>query len=261
MSDYRPTFKRSAASRPLRQRLTPLAWALIGVVALVTVLGMVGGALAWANRSSGAVWNPTPTATVPPTETHALPSPTPTEWWQGTVAPTAEAEATAASPAWWAGQMTQDEEGRWWPPDEVVEMVRQQYEAGIEAETACVLGATSPGLDAYVQTLPLYLDGPRLRFYQDTYIPGVRSGDLDLVVAEWEGCLLQVQDFSEEGLECSLGRTCRNGTRYFYNFVTGELTEEHVEQMGLDLYRMRYDPADGRWKVFRDLGHAPPPDS
>ena len=72
MSDYRPTFKPSAASRPLRHRLTPLAWALIGVVALVVVLGMVGGALAWANRSSGEVWNPTPTATVRRTETPAL---------------------------------------------------------------------------------------------------------------------------------------------------------------------------------------------
>jgi hypothetical protein len=142
MSDYRPTFKRSAASRPLRQRLTPLAWALIGVVALVLVLGMVGGALSWASRPPDEVWNPTPTATLPPTETPALPSLTPTEWWEGMVTPTAQ--VTAASPAWWMGQMTQDEEGRWWPPDEVVEMVRDDFDAYVEARNEFVLGGEPP---------------------------------------------------------------------------------------------------------------------
>jgi hypothetical protein len=257
MSDYRPTFKRSATSRPLRQRLTPLAWALIGVVALVLVLGMVGGALSWASRPPDEVWNPTPTATLPPTETPALPSLTPTEWWEGMVTPTAQ--VTAASPAWWMGQMTQDEEGRWWPPDEVVEMVRDDFDAYVEARNEFVLGGEPPDLDAYERMLGQYLSGSELAFYQGQHIEDVRAGRDVLDASEWEACLVQVQDFNEDGLECSLGRTCRNGTRYQYNVVTGELTSEWVGQMGLVIFRMRYDGADGRWKGHDFLEFVPPP--
>jgi len=126
MTDHRPSFQVSPERRPMVQRLTPLAWALIGVVVLVALLVVVGGVAALAGRSSGQPWNPTPTAPPPPSATPVLPTATPTAWWAGSM--TATPEPTPAFPAWWSAQMTQDEDGLWWPPEEVVEMVREDFD-------------------------------------------------------------------------------------------------------------------------------------
>ncbi len=60
-----------------------LCWALIVVVMLA-----VAALLSACDGHSDEPWQPTPTFTVPPTATEALPSPTPTEWYEGIVTAT-----------------------------------------------------------------------------------------------------------------------------------------------------------------------------
>ena len=115
MSDYKPTFKVSPAKRPWYQRLTPFAWAMIGVVMVVVVLGITAGVLALSNRPAPEEpWQPdwTPTPTVPPT---ATPSPTP----------------TLPPSVWWADQMVEDEQGHLQPPPEVQDQVWEAFITGL----------------------------------------------------------------------------------------------------------------------------------
>lgn len=132
MSRRKPGFQVSPQRRPLYQRLTPLAWTLIGVVGLVAVLGLAWAGMSLANRSPSEPWNPTPTATPAPTETPAPtagPSPTPT--LEATVEVTATEVVSAAHPAWWSDQMTQDDEGNLHPPQEVEDAVWDAFIAGL----------------------------------------------------------------------------------------------------------------------------------
>ena len=100
-AQHKPTFKLSAAKRPVYQRLTPLAWGLIGLSVLVVVLVIAVVGVACSARPTAEPWNPTPTATVPPSPTEALPSPTATEWGQEWITPT-PTEEPPCCPAWWS---------------------------------------------------------------------------------------------------------------------------------------------------------------
>ena len=71
-----------------------------------------------------------------------------------------------------------------------------------------------PDLDAYEARLPAWYSGPYLATFLESYIPDVRAGNNTLNAAEWGKCVVQADDFSPDGLECRLARTCRNGTRY-----------------------------------------------
>lgn len=75
-------FKPSPRVRPVTRRLTPLAWVLIGVGALILLLACIGGGIAIANRPDDEPWQPTATATAVPTATEVLPTATPTEWYE-----------------------------------------------------------------------------------------------------------------------------------------------------------------------------------
>jgi len=260
MSDHRPTFKPSPTRRPLYQRLTPLAWALIGVGGLTAFLSIAGVVLALGgcgNRASDEPWW-TPTPTTPPTATPVLPMPTPTAWYEGMVSPTPE--PTVAFPAWWADQMTQDEDGNWRPPEEVAEMVRQHFqECDQELYSQYLIETKPPDLDGYVQeVIPICTTGDRMESDLD-YVRNVRDRINVILWAEWEnGCIYQVQEWSEDGLECTLGQTCSNGTAYHYD-ADGRLVEsKHKDHSGLILYRMQYDSADGRWKIARFIRWIPP---
>ncbi|HHH40493.1 MAG TPA: hypothetical protein ENK56_00640, partial [Chloroflexi bacterium] len=159
MSDYKPTFKPSPAKRPVVQRLTPLAWALIGVVVLVVVLGIVGAAMVFGRRASDEVWwtpTPTDTPTAAPSPTEG-PTPTPTAWYEGMITPTPE--PTPAYPAWWTDQMTQGEDGQWWPPEEVVEMVQEHFQEAEQAHYEYLIKAKPPDIDGYEAVLAEYRTG------------------------------------------------------------------------------------------------------
>ncbi|HIE38052.1 MAG TPA: hypothetical protein EYP77_03110, partial [Anaerolineae bacterium] len=219
---HKPTFKPSPAKRPWYRRLTPVAWALIGVGVVVVALSIVAAAMVLGGRPSEEPWSPTPTATVPPTPTEVQPTPTPTVWYEGMVSPTPE--PTPAYPAWWTDQMTQDENGHWWPPEEVAEMVREHFrECDSILYTRYLIESKPPDLDGYEQeVIPYCTVGERQALAQD-YIRNIRQGINVIVWGEWEhGCFYQVQEWSEDGLECTLGQTCSNGTVYEYDH-TGEL--------------------------------------
>ena len=104
-----------------------------------------------------------------------------------------------------------------------------------------------------------WFSGPYLEFQQEVYVPEVRTGVRLFRTADWEECLVQIKEWSADGLECTVGRSCRDGTRYSYDFAIDEHTSEEVAQMGLVLIRMRYDPGDGRWKMDVPLEFIPPP--
>ncbi|HEC36222.1 MAG TPA: hypothetical protein ENI39_06790 [Anaerolineae bacterium] len=244
---HQATFKPSPAKRPLHQRLTPLAWALIGVAALVLVLAGVAAVMALGGRSSEEPWEPTSAVITYPTVTSALPTATATVWYGEMITPAVE--PTAAHPAWWSDRMTQDENGNWWPPDEVAEMVREAYNASNEAYRIHLIETKPPDYDGYEQAVYDWLSGTRLDGNL-MRIDEFREGACPVAYLDWETCVLQVQDWSEDGLECTLGITCQNGTYSEYDPATGELLgQEHRDSYGgVVLIRMRYDPRDGHWK-------------
>jgi len=257
VSDHRPVFEVSPERRPVGQRLTPLAWALVGVAGLVVLLGIAGGVAVLSGRSPATVWQPTPTATTQPTATVPLPTTTPTEWWEGVMTPTPE--PTPAFPAWWADHMTRDENGHWWAPEEVADMVRGDFNAFAEEALHEVFFASEiPDLETYEKHLAEWFSGPYLDYQRNIYVPNVRAGAMLFRTSDWQECLVQVQEWSPDGLECTVGRTCRDGTRYSYDFAIDEHTIEEVGQMGLILIRMRYDSFDGRWKMHEPLEFVPP---
>jgi hypothetical protein len=167
-------------------------------------------------------------------------------------------ESTVAYPAWWSDQMIQDEDGHWWPPDEVVEMVREHFREAEQAHYEYLVKTKPPDIDGYEAVLVRYRTGEELQSRLG-YLDSLRAGINTISWGEWEnGCVYQVQEWSEDGLECTLGQTCSNGTVYRYD-NTGELVEsEHRNHSGLILWRMRYDPADGRWKIAQFIEWIPP---
>jgi hypothetical protein len=260
MTEHKPTFKVSPKQRPWYRRLTPAAWVLMGV-GLVVVVGAAVVAVLAAGDRSAEPWNPTPTASPVPSATPVLPTATPTVWWEGLVSPTPT--ATPAFPAWWSDQMTQDAEGRWWPPEGVSEMVEEWWPSYSAASRAAIVESKPPDYDALERA---YYDwnvgwntgmarGTPLPFFVDNYRQGIEQPSF----IEWETCQFQVQDWSEDGLECTLGIRCQNGTYSEYDYRTGELLrQEHRDSLGLVLIRMRYDPFVGHWKQIEVVEVVPP---
>jgi hypothetical protein len=255
MTHHKPTFKPTPAQRPWHQRLTPLAWALVVAVVLAIAGGLIAGIWALAQGRDRPFTLPptgTPAPTAGPTPTSG-PSPTPTAWYEGvitptaTVAETATPTATVAYPAWWRDQMTLGDDGQWWPPQEVVQMVAEHYQGFLDEYEAL---AKANDLDGIVENLPRWYTGDMEAI--TGIFAAVQAGERPLGYVEWETTLpLQVQDFSEDGLECTLGRVARNGTSY--QWIDGQLVAAETNPGGLYLIRVRYDPADGRWKELELL--------
>jgi|Deesub1362B_J571_1020462.scaffolds.fasta_scaffold28189_2 hypothetical protein len=154
--------------------------------------------------------------------------------------------------------MTQDEDGNWWPPEEVIEMVKEAYNADYEAGRRFLVDTRPPDYDALEEARREWNSGPELEGAL-RLIEKMRSGEEPIFFAEWEVCILQVQDFTPDGLECTLGVVCQNGVVSQYDPRTGELiSQEHRDNSGLGLIRMRYDPASGHWKRYEFLDFVPP---
>ena len=253
MSDYKPTFQVSADKRPLLMRLTPVAWVLIATALLLVGLVIAVTFASCNGHATAEPWQPTPTATTPPTPTEVLPTPTPTVWYEEMITPTPVVTQSAQLP-WWADQMTEDEYGRWWPPEGVAEMVPECIEEWNQAYYAYLTEITPPDLDGYEAVIPNFLIGQELEA-DKRYLDSILSGLADISWAEWgeDACLYQTQVWSEDGLECTLSISCSNGIKYTRN-ITGELTSSEVlTQSGVTLLRMRYDTSDERWKVSQFL--------
>ena len=257
------TFKESDRKRPWYRRLTPVAWVLIGVVALSCVAcGFVGTTqVTPALLRSGDEWaTGTPVPTQPTAESTKGPSPTPTEWWEdGATATPEPTEVVDPFPAWWADEMTQDADGQWWPPDEVVEMVKENYNEGLAVYKAFMGDTRPPDLDSFEEAAPTYFSGEYLNAYI-AYLDSVRVGDRSVGLCEWDLCLLSAQEFGADGLECNLSVACQDGTCVEIDPVTGDQTSvPDMPHSGLSLYRMIYNPSDGHWKINHLVEYVPPP--
>jgi hypothetical protein len=264
MNQRKSTFEVSPQKRPVTQRLTPLAWVFIAIAALVVLASCTAGALTLTERPTDEPWDPTATATTAPTEAPAAPagpSPTPTVWYEDIVTPTVAATETVTSSGelpWWSDQMTQDDEGNWWPPEEVAAMVEEHIRDCNQTYEQYLVETTPPDIDGYAEVAPMCYYGDRLEEKLSS-LEYLREGVNTITDAEWaDGCSYQVQQWSADGLECTVGETCSNGTIYEYDHNGELISTESREQSGLILYRYRYDPADGRWKKLDLIDYIPP---
>jgi hypothetical protein len=246
------------------QRLTPLAWVFIAILGLVVLVGCGAGALALVDRPTDEPWDPTATATPVPTNTPvptAGPSPTPTVWYQDIVTPTVAATETVTASGelpWWSDQMTQDDEGNWWPPEEVAAMVEEHIRDCSAIRIQHLVETTPPDIDGFAEVASMCYTGETLEG-RLSYLEYLREGVNTINYPVWEdGCSYQVQQWSADGLECTVGETCSNGTIYEYDHNGELISTESREQSGLILYRFRYDPADGRWKKLDLIDYIPP---
>lgn len=257
------TFKESDSKRPWYQRLTPVAWVLIGVVALSCVAcGFAGVTQVTPTLlQAGDEWaTKTPVPAQPTAASTEGPPPTPTEWWEEGVTVTPEpTEVADPFPAWWAGEMTQDADGQWWPPDEVIEDVKENWYRDLEGYKLYLVDTKPPDYDAYEEHLYAWYMGEELESWL-VILDQMRSGESEIDFGDWETCLLSAQEFTPDGLECTMSVSCQDGVASYYDPKTGELiSQEEREHLGLFLLRMRYDPADGHWKRFKFLEYVPPP--
>jgi hypothetical protein len=258
------TFKESDGKRPWYQRLTPVAWVLIGVVALGCVACGFAGATQVAPTllQTGDEWaTGTPVPIHPTAASTEGPAPTLTEWWEGGATATSEpTEVVDPYPAWWTDEMMQDADGHWWPPDEVVEMVKENWYLDLEGAKLYLIDTKPPDYDAYEEHLYAWYMGEELEGAL-RILEYMRSGKEPIGFTEWETCLLSAQEFTADGLECTMSVSCQNGVASDYDPETGELiSREGRDHLGLFLLRVRYDPADGHWKRFKFLEYVPPPD-
>jgi hypothetical protein len=259
------TFKESSRRRSWVQRLTPVAWVLIAVVAVSCLaITLIGGGRVISGLFAGDEWatkTPTPKATKAP-DPAAGSTGEPTEWWEdGTTTPEpAEVAEPVPFPAWWADEMTQDEDGRWWPPDEVLEDVKDAWYRDVEDIDTHLVDAKPPDYDAYEESATRNFAGPEL----ETVLLGIenrRAGEVPIVAGDYEICLLEVQQFTPDGVGCTMSIACQNGTISYYDPATGELQEQYEEaHSGLVIYKMVYDPHDGYWKRYEVVQYVPPPE-
>jgi hypothetical protein len=229
-----------------------LAWVFIGVVTLAVLLGVAGCVMTLTDRATDEVWDPTATSTPVLTGTPvptAGPSATPTVWYQEMETPTVAATevVTAAYPAWWSDQMTQDEEGNWWPPEEVDAMVKENFRASMDAYEQAFPDGDVPDLDLIEAVYLEWYSGPQLET-ELFVLEDQRQGGL-IFKAEIDFLYLDVQNWSVAGTECTLGATYQGIESRGYNALTGELMETTEMDSQLVLWRMRYDSGDGHWKV------------
>ncbi len=252
MNAHKPTFKPSPRQRPLVQRLTPLTWVFIGVITLAVLLGVAGCVMTLTDRATDEVWDPTATSTPVPTGTPvptAGPSATSTVWYQEMETPTVAVTevVTAAHPAWWSDQMTQDEEGNWWPPEEVDAMVKEHYLAYIEARDSVFSEGEPPNLDMLEVVTYEWYSGTQLetelRILEDQ-----RGGGI-IYESNIDDIHLEIQNWNADGMESTLGATLQGIKVYSYRALTGELVETTEMASQLVLWRMRYDPESGHWKM------------
>jgi hypothetical protein len=257
------TFKESSRRRPWVQRLTPVAWVLIAVVAVSCLaITLIGGGRAISGLFASDEWatkTHTPTATKAP-DPAAGSTGEPTEWWEdGTPEPSEVAEPVPF-PAWWADEMTQDKDGQWWPPDEVIEDVKDAWYRDVEDIDTHLVDTKPPDYDSYEESATRNFAGPQL----DKILLGIknqRAGEVPIVAGDYETCLLGVQQFSPDGVECAMSIACQNGTIRQYDSATGALLAKRFEaHSGLVIYKMVYDSHDGYWKRYEAVQYVPPPE-
>ena len=258
-TEHKPTFTKSEDKRPWHQRLTPVAWVLI-IVSLVSCLACVGAgtyaATQEAEKPFDATATPTMTPTTGPTPTPE-PSPTATEWYEGMLTETPTPTVAADYSAWWSDEMVQDEDGDWWPPEEVKQMVQDHVEASTEDIEDAVVRTTPPDLDAYEEALRAWQSGPQLE-QSLTVLSKKRAGEASLRSDEWALCNYATANWSSDGLTCWFSTSCNGGTISEYDSLTGELLGQEQEfSSGTVVMDMHYDSQTGHWQSYDFVEYIP----
>ena len=260
-------FERKSDKRHWLQRLTPGGWAIILTLGGLTILLVIGG-ISWvAPRLSEVelpVLNrPTPTSVVPTSTPRPTATPLPT--------PTATPTSTVNYPAYWSDGMWQDANDQWWPADDVREEVIgtiKQYYLEIY-EVAWDLTNDEMYETLSEEDMERFLTGQHLadhqlsrKRYRDT---GALPSEKEMVVTERK---LTMRDFASDGLSCTVADMYRDAYLLEYNSNTDSWNQVEIPEDGLldgtqylgtALYRMEYDPEDGRWKQSELVGWLPRP--
>ena len=140
-----------------------------------------------------------------------------------------------------------------------MEDVKENWYKDIEGYELYLVATKPPDYDAYKEHLYAWYMGEELEGMLRV-LEMMRSGREPIGFGDWKTCLLSAQDFTADGLECTMSVSCQEGVISDYDPETGTLiSQEEKEHLGLFLLRMRYDPADGHWKRFKFLEYVPPP--
>ncbi len=246
-----------SSGRSLFQRLTPLAWLLVGLVIFFGLAFVIVGVPRLLDTLAA---NPAPPATATPTQ--VAPTATPVV---ATPEPTAQATApvtdTAAFPAFWATGMYQDAQGQWWPAEEVRVQVQQMVEEHYRECNELLSGPQD-------QILATITDAQARECYSGDLLDGwfwekrrfLDTGRFNERAGVTTDNLITVQGFSEDGLTCLLGETYLAGYVLTYDTqsatwvrtdVPADGLVDGVQNLGVAISQMRYDPEDGRWKSDR----------
>jgi hypothetical protein len=247
--------------------MTLIGKLVVIVLSILAILLLIGAARWAAPRLQDVdlpfLDQPTPTSVVPT----STPRPTATPLPEPTATPT----STVNFPAYWADGMWQDANEQWWPADdvreEVIGTIKQHY---LEIyDNAWNLTNDEMYETLSDQEVEAYLTGQHLEDYLLTRQKYRETGNLtnqkEMVVTERK---LTVRDFFPNGQSCVVADMYRDAYLLKYDpsidsWNKVEIPEDGLldgtQYLGTALYRMEYDPEDGRWKQESLLDWLPRP--
>jgi hypothetical protein len=258
-------FTPTPEKRGLLERLSLVGWIIIITVSALMILLAVA-AVNWAAPRMPDLplfGRATPTSVLPT----STPRPTATPLPTATATPT----STVNVPATWSAGMWQDANGRWWPADDVREdvigMVKQHYLEIYENVWNLTYDEIYDTLSE--EEVSRYLTGQHLedhrlsrKRYRDT---GTLPSERYMIVTERK---LTIRDFASNGQSCTVADMYRAAHLLKYDPDTDgwnkvEIPEDGLldgtQYLGTALYRMDYDPEDGRWKQSELVDWLPRP--
>ena len=268
---YKPTFTESKP-RPVMSRLTPLAWfcvflvglALIGAL-IVTIrkltdnngvqtldqrLGQNTSAPAAVAAAKGAATADS-AASPAQAQSAAIATTVPVVEVAPTAAPAQSAApieaAASAYKVAWADKMTQQADGSWIAPKEIVDLASSQIKAYYELARNRPLGKYMQQRD---QILTTYYIGDGLQLMgayeaKRTQYGMNKSGDVSV----------EVKSFAQDGLTAQVAVTTKNWVNDIYDIATRQLTKSDFKQQDSTLnLAIRFDVTGNRWKIEKVLG-------
>jgi hypothetical protein len=244
--DYTPSFRLSE-KRPWYKRLTPMAWLIIGtllfLILLFSSLGIssILGARNGQQNLSEALGNPTSKAPVAPAPAQPVAAPKVDPVQAAVSAPPAAAPAASGKVAW-ADKMTQQSDGTWMAPKEVVQKITTDL-------SSYYASSRNRTLDSYLTQRDAILEAnfsgealENMKKYEQTRERyGVnKSGSFSL----------EVKRFAADGLSAQLDVIIRDWTNDVFDVKTKAAVETGTKTNDtLTVMTIRFDAKTGRWKI------------
>jgi hypothetical protein len=251
---HRSTFEVSADKRPLFQRLTPLAWVIIGLVSLVVVGVLaitVPQLLSNDNETellAERLARETPVNSVAAPKAPAAPTPTraPTRTPRPTVA--------AANPndAPWRTQMILGADGIWTAPPAVMQRVLDE-----------VTGYYQARLDLPYERFVSERAAFHQRFLTDAALEQQQREDTALTQYDRVRALTAspaIIAFDEDGAGVTVSVAERDGRKDVYDTRNGSIMQADVAMPNMiRVYKLRYSRAENRWRIAAFVSAAQTP--